>query len=110
MTQKGITSLKQYMSLKPINRGIKLWCRADSITGYLCAFGVYTGKQPSSSAWLGLHCCVESLGKHDEQMVLSFFTISLLLENLWETCTVKKHFVVELSDKTERDFPVYYST
>lgn len=47
VTQKGITSLKQYMSLKPIKRGIKLWCRADSITGYLCAFDVYTGKQPS---------------------------------------------------------------
>lgn len=47
VTQKGITSLKQYMSLNPIKRGIKLWCRADSITGYLCAFDVYTGKQPS---------------------------------------------------------------
>ena len=47
VTQKGITSLKQYMSLKPMKRGIKLWCRADSITGYLCAFDVYTGKQPS---------------------------------------------------------------
>ena len=27
---KGRTSLKQYMPMKPIKRGIKMWCRADS--------------------------------------------------------------------------------
>ena len=28
---KGKTSLKQYMPMKPIKRGIKMWCRADSL-------------------------------------------------------------------------------
>ena len=42
---KGRTSLKQYMPMKPIKRGIKIWCRADSRNGYLCDFDVYTGRQ-----------------------------------------------------------------
>lgn len=41
---KGRTSLKQYMPMKPIKRGIKMWCRADSTNGYLCDFDMYTGK------------------------------------------------------------------
>lgn len=41
---KGRTSLKQYMPMKPIKRGIKMWCRADSTNGYLCDFDIYTGK------------------------------------------------------------------
>lgn len=32
---KGRTSLQQYMPIKPIKRGIKMWCRADSTNGYL---------------------------------------------------------------------------
>ena len=43
---KGGTSLKQYMPMKPIKRGIKIWCRADSANGYLCEFDIYTGKSP----------------------------------------------------------------
>ena len=43
---KGRTSLKQYMPMKPIKRGIKMWCRADSTNGYLCEFDIYTGKSP----------------------------------------------------------------
>ena len=41
---KGRSSLKQYMPMKPIKRGIKMWCRADSINGYLNDFEIYTGK------------------------------------------------------------------
>jgi len=41
---KGRTSLKQYMPMQPIKRGIKMWCRVDSTNGYLCDFDVYTGK------------------------------------------------------------------
>lgn len=35
---KGRSSLKQYMPLKPIKRGYKIWCRADTETGYLIQF------------------------------------------------------------------------
>lgn len=41
---KGRSSLKQYMPMKPIKRGYKVWCLADSKTGYILKFDVYTGK------------------------------------------------------------------
>src|SRR5690242_18734409 len=31
---KGRSSLKQYLPLKPIKRGYKVWCLCDPITGY----------------------------------------------------------------------------
>jgi len=40
---KGHTSLKQYMPMKPIKRGIKMWCGTDSHSGYLCDYDIYTG-------------------------------------------------------------------
>ncbi|KAL1477491.1 hypothetical protein MTO96_035698 [Rhipicephalus appendiculatus] len=43
---KGRSSMKQYMPMKPkIKRGYKVWCIADSSTGYLCKFEIYQGKQ-----------------------------------------------------------------
>lgn len=41
---KGRSSLKQYMPLKPIKRGYKVWCCCDSSTGYLYNYEIYTGK------------------------------------------------------------------
>lgn len=42
---KGRSTLKQYMPMKPkIKRGFKVWCLADSDTGYLCRFQLYEGK------------------------------------------------------------------
>ena len=41
---KGRSSLKQYLPLKPVKRGFKVWVRADSWNGYFCEFEVYTGK------------------------------------------------------------------
>ena len=45
---KGRSSLKQYLPLKPIKRGFKIWVRADSTNGYICDFSVYTGKEEDS--------------------------------------------------------------
>lgn len=42
---KGRSSLKQHMPLKPIKRGIKIWERCDSATGYLYDFNIYQGKE-----------------------------------------------------------------
>ena len=42
---KGRSSLKQYLPMKPIKRGIKIWMRADSSNGDVSAFDVYTGKK-----------------------------------------------------------------
>lgn len=41
---KGRSSLKQYMPLKPVKRGYKVWCLADAKTGYIMNFDIYTGK------------------------------------------------------------------
>lgn len=40
---KGRHSMKQYMPLKPIKRGYKVWVRADD-NGYTSEFEIYTGK------------------------------------------------------------------
>lgn len=50
---KGRSSLKQYVPLKPVRRGFKIWVRADSINGYICDFSVYTGKEGSGEKDLG---------------------------------------------------------
>ena len=41
----GRSSLKQYMPMKPVKRGIKVWVLADSHNGYFSKFQVYMGKK-----------------------------------------------------------------
>lgn len=41
---KGRSSIKQYMPMKPIKRGFKVWVCACSSTGYVCNFQIYEGK------------------------------------------------------------------
>ena len=50
---QGRSTLKQYMPAKPVKRGIKVWCRADSHNGYMCEFQVYTGKSGEAEGGLG---------------------------------------------------------
>ena len=45
--------MKQYLPLKPVKRGFKVWVRADSTNGYICDFSVYTGKEESVERDLG---------------------------------------------------------
>ena len=42
---KGRSTLKQYMPLMPVKRGIKLWAMSDAKNGYMYNFEVYTGKK-----------------------------------------------------------------
>lgn len=44
---KGHNIMRQYMQNKPVQRGFKMWCRADSKTGYLFHFDLYTGRKQS---------------------------------------------------------------
>ena len=50
---KGRSSLKQYVPLKPVRRGFKIWVRADSVNGYVCDFSVYTGREEEVERDLG---------------------------------------------------------
>ena len=46
---KGRSSMKQYMPLKPIKRGYKVWCLCDAINGYTYNIQVYTGASDGSN-------------------------------------------------------------
>ena len=46
MTQfKGRCSFKQYLPLKPVKRGIKVWMRCDVSTGYTYDMNVYARRK-----------------------------------------------------------------
>ena len=38
---KGRSSMKQYMQMKPVKRGYKVWCPADTRTGFVNQFDIY---------------------------------------------------------------------
>ena len=50
---KGRSSLKQYMPLKPVKRGIKKWMRCDPASGYTYFISIYCGKEDNSTGPLG---------------------------------------------------------
>ncbi len=39
---------EQYLPMKPVKRGIKVWVLADSRNGYFHKFQVYAGKENSA--------------------------------------------------------------
>ena len=45
--------MKQYIPLKPVRRGFKVWMRADSCTGFVSEFQVYVGKEGEVEDGLG---------------------------------------------------------
>ena len=45
----GGSSTKQYMPMKPVKQGFKVWVRADAVNGYLCTFEVYVGRLSDST-------------------------------------------------------------
>lgn len=51
---KGRSSMKQYMPLKPIKRGFKIWLMCCAVTGYIVAFDVYIGKDEKRPAEMNL--------------------------------------------------------
>ena len=44
----GHSVMKQYMPLKSVTRGYKMWCLCDSINGCMCTMDLYTGASGSS--------------------------------------------------------------
>ena len=77
---KGQLSMKQYVPLKPIKRGIKVWECADSLNGYVCNLQVYPGRQDGGNAEHGLGYHVVQvlsepfIGKHHHIFCDNFFT------------------------------------
>ena len=86
---QGRSSMKQYMPLKPVKRGIKVWVLADSNNGYFCKFRVYTGKGDcDNDKTLGesvvLNLTSELKDKHHHIYFDNFFTSPNLLLKLHE--------------------------
>ena len=85
---QGRSSLKQYLPAKPVKRGIKVWCRADSHNGYMCEFQVYTGRQQSGGREVNiggrvvLDLARRLEGKNYHLYFDNFFTSVTLLSNL----------------------------
>lgn len=111
---KGRTSLKQYMPMKPIKRGIKMWCRADSSNGYLCEFSIYTGKSGQGVEHGLGYSVVSNLCQHihvkgNWYIIFcdNFFTSAKLIEDLYNNKILccgtlrsgRKGFPAELFDK-----------
>ena len=69
----GRSTLKQYMPLKPVKRGIKVWALADSHNGYFHKFQVYTGKEGSGEKKLGQRV-VKDLSQHLKEKNHVFLT------------------------------------
>ena len=85
---QGRSSLKQYLPLKPVKRGIKVWVLADSTNGYFWNMQVYTGKEKSSERGLGTRVVkdlTEPLRqKYHHVYFDNFFSSVGLLEDLEE--------------------------
>ncbi|XP_068712041.1 piggyBac transposable element-derived protein 4-like [Montipora foliosa] len=85
---KGRLGIKQYMPLKPVKRGIKVWECADALNGYVCNLSVYTGKERHANPEQGLgyrvvHNLTRPLvGKNHHDFIDTFFSSIVLAENL----------------------------
>ena len=82
----GRSCLKQYVPMKPVRRGFKVWVRADSLNGYMCDFAVYTGKEGVVEKDLGgkvVKKLVEPLaGDHYHIYFDNYFSSVKLFEDL----------------------------
>ena len=88
---KGRSSIKQYQPLKPVKRGFKVWCLADSQNGYVCKFTVYTGKVDGPVRDLGhkvvMGICEDILGKGYKVYYDNFFSSVSLAADLLQNGT-----------------------
>jgi len=69
---KGRTTIKQYMPLKPVKHGYKVWARRDSTTGYIYQSDIYTGKADDGQAGV-------SLGSRNVLSLCTCFSVSVHL-------------------------------
>ena len=83
---KGQHAMKQYMPMKTIKRGFKMWCHNDSATGYLFQFDMYGGKQESNVRSLGENVIIQLsrslVGTNVRLFFDNFFTSPALVHKL----------------------------
>jgi len=83
---KGRSSFRQYMPMKPIKRGYKVWVRSDAKTGYMYQFQIYTSKDDDDGTGLALRVVKQltsSLNNTNTHVAFdNFFASIKLLEEL----------------------------
>ena len=84
---KGRLGFRQYLPAKPIKWGIKVWVLAESDTGYLSKFQVYTGRAPGGQERGLTHRVVTDLvdhlyGQYTQVYFDNFYTSTDLLTYL----------------------------
>ena len=108
---KGRSSMKQYLPMKPVKRGFKVWGMADA---YLYDFNVYTGATGEREKALGekvvLTLSEPLRGKHHQLFFDNYFTSITLLDKLLArgtygcgtTRTNRKNFPSEISEEVKK--------
>lgn len=97
---QGRSSMKQYLPKKPVKRGIKVWCQADSSNGYVHRYDVYTGQSWNDSGETGLGAMVVKnlsshlKGKYHHLYCDNYFTsphlfLALLKDGIYACGTVR---------------------
>ena len=85
---RGQHLMKQYMSLKSIERGFKIWCRNDATSGHLFQFNIYTGRKENKEGDLGENVVMQLsrlLVRTNIRLFFeNFFTTPLLMLKLIE--------------------------
>ena len=90
--------MKQYLPMKPVKRGFKIWVRSDSHNSYICQFECYMGRK-GDTAEVGLGDLVvtrlsrDLVGKNYHIFMGSFFSSvplyhQLLSDSIYCTGTV----------------------
>ena len=102
----GRSTLKQYMPLKPVKRGIKVWALADSHNGYFHKFQVYTGKEGSGEKQLGQRV-VKDLTQHLKGKNHIFFDIFFTSQQLLRDLALAQDNILAcvIAQKDRRGFP-----
>ena len=110
---KGRSSMKQYLPLKPVKRGFKVWAMADAINGYMYDFNVYTGATAGQETALGekvvLTLSESIMGCHHKLFFDNYFTsvnLFTLLEKGTYACgtirTNRKQYPAEISEEVKK--------
>ena len=75
---KGCSSMKQYLPLKPVKCGFKVWTMADATNSYMYDFNVYTGATAGKEKAPGEKVVVTSsdsiMGRHHQLFFDNYFT------------------------------------
>ena len=111
----GRLSMKQFMPMKPVKRGIKVWECAEASSGFICDFQVCTGKRQDgvtekNLGYLVVHDLTQNFTSKNHHIFCdNFFTSVSLAEDLLNdniylcgtTFAIRKDFPKELANNPQ---------